>query len=77
MESNATSTAKAAATLAVLGVLLLVLAALSSAFPGRPEQGAGIGGTLADVLGVLLLLIGAGTGVAAGVIHRRTTRKGP
>lgn len=65
---------KAAAVVAGLGVALLALAVISGTVLHSPEEGADIGGGLAGLLGLLLLLIGAGLGIGWLVSRHRGGR---
>lgn len=59
------------AVVAGLGVALLALAVLSGTVLHSPEEGADIGGGLAGLLGVLLLLVGTGLGIGRLIARRR------
>lgn len=71
MRSEQRRLGRSAAVVSGLGVLLLALAVVSGTVLHGPEEGADIGGGLAGLLGVVLLLVGAVRGVRWLVARRR------
>ncbi len=71
MASNAKPLAIAGTAVAGVGVLLLAFTVVRLTAIHAPGTGADIGAGLAGMLGVLLLLMGAGLGLGAYLTHRR------
>lgn len=70
MASEARSLGTAAAIAGGVGVLLLALAVVSGTVLHEPGEGADIGGGIAGLLGILLILLGTGLGIGAAAARR-------
>lgn len=71
MASERRGRGRTAAIVFAVGVVLLVFAVISGTVLHGPEDGADIGGGLAGLLGVVLLLVAAGMGIGQLVAGRR------